>query len=869
MAARVVLLIFSLLLIVYLEAVQTATHWVVTEDGRIQAQVDTVFNMRRPYDLVAFMKQEERAVMLDNLKKELLSRKDEIDKSEDRDTDLEQRFYRSEPDCIAVGKPLPEFDLYISTVLPLENKGIRQEEHIDFKAVPSNKPLPPDCTQVTDLHYSIHAFEHLEGMKARKNLSGTAELGLKNAIPHRDNVDDYGNLIYEAMKKNKTSWVLFNMAAFYWRIKGDSYQVIECLRRALHYSPRMQKDVALISLANVLHRARYSNEAAIVVHAALDVSKELNVNHFTLGNIYAVLGEYNKSVICFENTLKIQPEFEAAAKRKHAVLCHAKLESALEAQHRSLQRTLNDLKDYQRKHDFWQQQNTKLQTEQVPADVKMIQEQTFDQLNSWHSNANLWSKTGNTGANQDDFCQMIDRHGHHILECNRDRKPSSNFDFSLSSEDSSSNTETKEKDPAWSLDAKSTTDYSVPVRAPLYSAESKSHHHKEMPVDWPSKEECDMYVQKFPDPQNMSTVYLSPENKGFEVRALLSEAQSLYAGDEHPLPWYPPICTPLLDITDGSVLTYDHIRSVADRANFALKFPEPAMRQILLDHVNNGIVTKEEVGQRILTALKQSISPNWILFNLAGLYWRILGNAFYGIECIRRALYTVPELYRDVPLINLGSILYRVGRYDDAIVVIKDALMINSVEPLTNYFLGNLLVATQNYTGAVWHYEQALVEPYGLKEAYSALRAVKCQQKFHKPAQSEASHHLSDANGMTDSSTTSPNCQQKIMYSTNIPQGESRVICQTENGAEKCVIETRSHSKSSNCDGHCTQTCTIIPIKLESCASAMSSQGGLGAAVMAATEFNNGICDHDADCPGNKDSCKEEKCHQINVQPHV
>uniref|UniRef100_A0A0L8GXM0 Uncharacterized protein n=3 Tax=Octopus bimaculoides TaxID=37653 RepID=A0A0L8GXM0_OCTBM len=461
---------------------------------------------------------------------------------------------------------------------------------------------------------------------------------------------------------------------------------------------------------------------------------------------------------------------------------------------------------------------------------------------------------------------MTDRHGHHILECNRDRKPSSNFDFSLSSEDSSSNIETKEKDPAWSLDAKSTTDYSVPVRAPLYSAESKNHHHKEMPVDWPSKEECDVYVQKFPDPQNMSTVYLSPENKGFEVRALLSEAQSLYAGDEHPLPWYPPICTPLLDITDGSVLTYDHIRSVADRANFALKFPEPAMRQILLDHVNNGIVTKEEVGQRILTALKQSISPNWILFNLAGLYWRILGNAFYGIECIRRALYTVPELYRDVPLINLGSILYRVGRYDDAIVVIKDALMINSVEPLTNYFLGNLLVATQNYTGAVWHYEQALVEPYGLKEAYSALRAVKCQQKFHKPAQSEASHHLSDTNGMTDSSTTSPNCQQKIMYSTNIPQGESRVICQTENGAEKCVIETRSHSKSSNCDGHCTQTCTIIPIKLESCASAMSSQGGLGAAVMAATEFNNGICDHDADCPGNKDSCKEEKCHQINVQ---
>lgn len=34
--------------------------------------------------------------------------------------------------------------------------------------------------------------------------------------------------------------------------------------------------------------------------------------------------------------------------------------------------------------------------------------------------------------------------------------------------------------------------------------------------DWPGKEECDTYVQKVPDPRNLSTVYLSPENKGFE-----------------------------------------------------------------------------------------------------------------------------------------------------------------------------------------------------------------------------------------------------------------------------------------------------------------------------------------------------------------
>ena len=48
--------------------------------------MDSVFNLRRPYDLVAFMRQEERAQMLGNLKKELLNRKSEIDRHEDRDS---------------------------------------------------------------------------------------------------------------------------------------------------------------------------------------------------------------------------------------------------------------------------------------------------------------------------------------------------------------------------------------------------------------------------------------------------------------------------------------------------------------------------------------------------------------------------------------------------------------------------------------------------------------------------------------------------------------------------------------------------------------------------------------------------------------
>lgn len=76
----------------------------------------------------------------------------------------------------------------------------------------------------------------------------------------------------------------------------------------------------------------------------------------------------------------------------------------------------------------------------------------------------------------------------------------------------------------------------------------------------------------------------------------------------------------------------------------------------------------------------QKIGPGWVLYNLAGLYWRIIGNNYQGVECIRRSLYLVPEEYKDVPLVNLANILYRWGRFEDAVTVMRDALAVNDLE---------------------------------------------------------------------------------------------------------------------------------------------------------------------------------------------
>ena len=38
--------------------------------------------------------------------------------------------------------------------------------------------------------------------------------------------------------KNTTSWVLLDLATLYWRARGNPYNGVECIRRALHYSPQ-------------------------------------------------------------------------------------------------------------------------------------------------------------------------------------------------------------------------------------------------------------------------------------------------------------------------------------------------------------------------------------------------------------------------------------------------------------------------------------------------------------------------------------------------------------------------------------------------------------------------------------------------------
>uniref|UniRef100_A0A3B4ZXH6 Tetratricopeptide repeat protein 17-like n=1 Tax=Stegastes partitus TaxID=144197 RepID=A0A3B4ZXH6_9TELE len=357
--------LFILLCILIVDSGGATTHWVVTEDGKIQQQVDSPLNLKHPHDVVIFMRQETRVNYLKKLEKQLVAQKIHIEENEDRDTGLEQRHYKEDADCVMAKVPLGDLDLYDGTYISLESKDISPEDYVDSRSALPPDLEKPDCAKVFELPYSIHAFQHLRGVQERANLTSpilSKEDPIFSSLSHKlgRSVDEVGHRIHQGLLRNSSSWVLYNMASFYWRMKNEPQRAVDCVVRALHFSPRPHKDVALVNMANILHRAHFSADAAILAHAALDLTSDLFTSHYTLGNIYAMLGEYNHSVLCYEQALQAQPGFEQALRRKHAVLCQQKLEQRLEAQHRSLQRTLNELKEYQKQHDHYLRQQEAL-----------------------------------------------------------------------------------------------------------------------------------------------------------------------------------------------------------------------------------------------------------------------------------------------------------------------------------------------------------------------------------------------------------------------------------------------------------------------------------------------------------------------------
>uniref|UniRef100_A0A3Q2V779 Tetratricopeptide repeat domain 17 n=1 Tax=Haplochromis burtoni TaxID=8153 RepID=A0A3Q2V779_HAPBU len=670
--------LFILLCILAVDSGGATTHWVVTEDGKIQQQVDSPLNLKHPHDVVIFMRQETRVNYLKKLEKQLVAQKIHIEENEDRDTGLEQRHYKEDADCVMAKVPLGDLDLYDGTYVSLESKDIRPEDYIDSRSALPPDLEKPDCGKVFELPYSIHAFQHLRGVQERANLTSpllSKEDPIFSSLSPKlgRSADEVGHRIHEGLLRNSSSWVLYNMASFYWRMKNEPQKAVDCVVRALHFSPRQHKDIALVNMANILHRAHFSADAAILAHAALDLTSDLFTSHYTLGNIYAMLGEYNHSVLCYEQALQAQPGYEQALRRKHAVLCQQKLEQRLEAQHRSLQRTLNELKEYQKQHDHYLRQQEALDKH------KLLQEEQILR-NIIHETQ--MAKEAQLGNHQ--MCRLGQQQ--HSLYCPFDlpvryhrgdlfehvqyvqfgEEVSVASSVALVSEHNSNQTEA-------SLQLHPTVSGGQDPAAALWG--SHQDYTKDLQrMLWPQRSDCAHEYPSVPPAHLLPTYYLSPESQG--IRSWPLEEKEL------PDPF----------ASEVSVCLFVH-----------------------------------------------ATIPRWQVHNEAALFWRAKGNGSRALQCLRQALSSTSPSHRHLPLANAANLLLHHGLSTHAQTLLEYALALNASEPHTLLSLVSVHLAQGNVTGALALFRHILVTALssssftsfsGCEQCCNSLPLLRCLQFY-------------------------------------------------------------------------------------------------------------------------------------------
>ncbi|XP_018620998.2 tetratricopeptide repeat protein 17 isoform X2 [Scleropages formosus] len=695
------------------------THWVVTEDGKIQQQVDSPLNLKQPHDLVIFMRQESRVNYLKELEKQLVAQKIHIEENEDRDTGLEQRHYKEDPDCVAARVPLGDLDLYDGTFISLESKGISPEDYVD-----SHSSLPaglekPDCSKIFELPYSIHAFQHLRGVQERVNLTSpllAKDDPIFSSLSHKlgRSMDEAGHRINQGLLRNSSSWVLYNLASFYWRMKNEPRYAVDCAVRALHFSPRQHKDVALVNMANVLHRAHFSADAAILAHAALDLTADLFTSHYTLGNIYAMLGEYNHSVLCYEQALQARSGFEQALRRKHAVLCQQKLEQRLEAQHRSLQRTLNELKEYQKQHDHYLRQQEALEKHKLLQEEQILRNIIHETQMAKEAQLgnHQMCRLGQQGSLLCPFDLPVRYHRGDLFESVHSiqfgEEALATGTMAMSSKLSLN--ETRRPQPYVSVSGGGDPALQWGM-GPSAMLESWSEL-------WPTRAECAHRFPAVPATGLLPTFYLAPETRGFGVQRVLYEDAPLLLVTDPPDCGAPP---------QSAALPVGLLMSAGWELD-GKDLPDPFAAQVLLSRSSGRSL--ELTGTLIARALKLSGALQWLVQNEAALYWRAKGNGSRALSCVLHALCNAPAQHRDLCLLNAANLLLHRGLAEEAEPLLEEALALNASEPLSLLSQVTALLSQGNLTGALAVFRQALFIPGSCPQCHASLPLLRCLQFY-------------------------------------------------------------------------------------------------------------------------------------------
>lgn len=802
------------------------THWSIGQEGKIQMQLPSQFALRRPHDFVNFIQQERRLEELRQLEQELLSFRYRLHQFQSMMGQSDLPLRSSDPDCRAAELPLSAYNLHLSSIYPLSSKGIREETYIHPVPKSSDYIRSPRCRDLP-LFFSMHAMEHLVSVADRNRLHMQPEVTISGSM--RYPVDEWGDMVYYALDRNLTSWVLLNQAAVYWRVKGEATEAVECLRRALHFSRWENKDVALLNLANVQHLSGHSQDAVVSLRQALEITPTSGIIHYMLGNVYASLKQYNNSALHYYQCHEVQPSFAAALSQYKAALCEMKIKKMLEQHSRELNQARVKLDEFYKKHD-------EMQKHQQFED--MVPQPPLDNLSTDGVESSPEGGLGVDGGDREsqkkekdeskeqietiiyeDLMEELDQQEvkeepkikrdledieEELREITRDidegrievkgtiavtkyvdekrvAKKKRQLEEELESISAASSAgdegdihtsttvtgsfDTPEENCKVGGDCRgeatsSTTSTSATGRAPnkpkiILTPVNKTRGNsrvKDVPyadglfpvikrplppvhdTNWPGFSSCMDFDQQLSSWKKITSTMIDPATRAVSFEQVFKVLPQQIPDRHHTEPY----CSHIIDLP-YSMMAMDHLPGVQMRTEYesmkgtAYSEQEPVLIKILsksADRKKEGLLVNQ-LGEKVYKAMLRR-GPNWVLFNLAALYWRIVGVPQRSIECLRLAIHMCPRVHKDVGLVGLANVMRKIGRLEDALKAGQAALDVNFDEPVTHYTLAIVLSSLSDYNTSMLHLKFALMLDKEMGEAEELLKALKCIELLKK-----------------------------------------------------------------------------------------------------------------------------------------
>lgn len=556
----------------------------------------------------------------------------------------------------------------------------------------------------------MSSLDHLEGVANRRLLKGnnvSSETGLRQLLINTvdeatgtmHTFTEAADIIYHSMKQHKHHWGLYSLASVYWRALGDGYNSIECLRRSIDYANYQDKDIGYIGLANVLHRHGYLENAIITARAALDIRPNSPVGHYTLAGIYLTCGDLVATNLHLRIVLLHQPNFKHALSALKLVRCSLKFkqeQKLLEQKQHLLLAQQQLLKEgrettAENLQDVLQNMKQKETKKEAMYPTSLAGEDAIKYLTK---TAIAWKEKEMSDIKKEENITSDE-----IL-------PTHSVELNLSHDESHDNTNDKPSTTA------KKPKYTMEYMAKENEREEELRKKWPQNLPWPSLDEC----KRKPPPQYMvfTSTWLSVTAKKINITDYMDFNSSL---EDFSLL---PFCEINFELSE---ITLNRFEGMSEPPLLDY-IAEKGLEEVLCK-LSGSYYSMEEMATRMKLAMIKNES-NWVISNLAALYWRIVGNGQQAIKCLKHSLYHAPINHRDVAYVSLANVLYRSGYYENAASSMQLALETSPNLVVNHFTMANILAAQGYYREAAGYYELVLYHQPEFGPASDRLRSVRC-----------------------------------------------------------------------------------------------------------------------------------------------